>query len=102
MRDVFSWRVVCWVLGSSFAGLGLCRFFDGGIGAFDRHGFGSVLDIAFSFAWCVGLLALLPLRIAWDKRHREQVARQAGAGQIDPAQMSALHQAASCANYRSA
>jgi hypothetical protein len=101
MRDIISWRVVYWVLGSSFAGLGLCKFLDGGSGAFTRHGLGSVLVIAFSVVWCVGLIALLPLRVAWDKKHREEVARQVVAGQIDPAQMSALHQAAFYANYGS-
>jgi hypothetical protein len=101
MRELISWRFVYWILGISFAGLALCKFLDGARGAFTRGGFGSVLVIVFSVAWCIGLVALLPLRIAWDKKHRDEVARQVVAGEIDPAQMSPLRQAAFYANYGS-
>jgi hypothetical protein len=101
MRELISWRVVYWILGVSFTGLALCKFLDGGSGAFAKDGVGRVLVIVFAVAWCVGLVALLPLRIVWDKKHRDEVVREVAAGEIDPAQMSPLRQAAFYANYGS-
>lgn len=101
MREVISWRLVYCVLGISFVGLALRKFLDGGSGAYTREGFGRVVVIVFTVAWCVGLVALLPLRIAWDKKHRDEVVSQVGTGEIAPSQMSPLRQAVFYANYGS-
>ena len=57
--------------------------------------------ILFSIAWCIGLIGFVPLRIAWDRQHRKEVARQVMAGKIDPSQMSPLRQHVFYANYGS-
>src|SRR5690349_5201954 len=101
MRRLISWRFVCWVLGASFVGLGLCKWLDGGRAAFTSTRFGEAVVISFSISWCVGLVLLVPLRVIWDKKHREDVTRSVITGEIDPARMSPLRQAAFYANYAS-
>ncbi len=101
MRRLISWKLICWVLVVSFAGLGLCKWLDGDSAAFTSTAPGKATVILFSVSWCVALILLLPFRVAWDKKDRRDIAHRVAAGEIDPSQMSPLRQAAFYANYGS-
>jgi hypothetical protein len=63
--------------------------------------FGGALEMLFTVAACVGLLSFAVIILAWKKPTREEMAARITSGEIDPAKMSAVDQAAFYAAYGS-
>jgi hypothetical protein len=103
MRRVITWQVVSRTLVISFMGLLGCRLVDqifyGGKGAFGKTPAGSFVIILCAIAWCVGLLVLVPLRVAWDKSRIDEIQRKIRDGEIDPTPLPLPRQMAFFASF---
>ena len=104
MSRYITWKVVFIVLVVSFIGLFACNTIDNiffwGDETLAGTSVGSLLTIISGIAWCIGLMVLLPLRIAWDSKHRKEFQKKVREGEIDPTKLPPALKFVYNTNYR--
>lgn len=103
VRHIVTDKTIWTGLGLSFLGLALCRVLDYftpvGAEPFSKSTFGKPLVMVLSMVWCISLVVLLPLRVAWDRTERLEVIRRVEEGEIRPDMLQSGERALFWANY---